>query len=369
MKLIKKIFTALTVVLIAENVMAQSTKKNVGSLPVKMEKLKLEKKWDKVFPKSDKVDHKKITFHNRFGITLVADMYIPKNANGKLPALAVSGPFGAVKEQSSGLYAQHMAEQGYLTIAFDPSFTGESGGYPRDINSPDINTDDFQSAVDFLSVQENVDPDRIGIIGICGWGGMGLNAAAIDTRIKATATITMYDMSRVTAFGYYDSLNESSRYEARKALNAQRTEEYKKGEYTKPVVDHSKPLPDDTAQFLKDYAAYYAPYGRAFHPRALNYNRGWMADTNSSLMNTKLLAFSQEIRSPVLMVHGEEAHSLYFSQDAYKNMISGEGEKWAANKELYIVPNANHTDLYDGGVEHNKIPWLKIEEFFEGNLK
>lgn len=375
--------TALAVIF-GGNIMAQSNAKNAGTLPVKMEKLNLTKKWDKVFPKSDKVDHKKVTFHNRFGITLAADMYTPKvvstggvgnsvasstTGSGKLPAIAVSGPFGAVKEQSSGLYAQAMAERGYVAIAFDPSFTGESGGYPRDTNSPDINTDDFQSAVDFLSTQENVDPDRIGIIGICGWGGMALNIAALDTRIKATAAITMYDMSRVTAFGYYDSMDEDARYEARKALNAQRTAEYKKGVYEKPVTDINAPTPDDAPQFVKDYAAYYAPYGRAYHPRSLNFNRGWLSDASSSLVNTKLLAFSQEIRSPVLIVHGENAHSRYFGEDAFKNMTTGTGEKWAANKELYIVPGASHTDLYDGGADHNKIPWSKIEEFFKKNFK
>ncbi len=333
---------------------------------VSMEKLNLTTDWDKVFPKSDKVDHKKVTFHNRFGITLAADLYTPKGASGKLPAIAVSGPFGAVKEQSSGLYAQHMAEQGYVALAFDPSFTGESGGYPRDTNSPDINTEDFSAAVDFLSVQENVDPERIGIIGICGWGGMALNAAAIDTRIKATVTSTMYDMSRVTAFGYYDSMDEDARYEARKALNAQRTADYKSGTYFKPEVDFNIPPADDAPQFVKDYAAYYAPFGRAYHKRAINFNRGWTTTATASLLNTKLLAFSKEIRQPVLMVHGENAHSRYFSEDAYKNMTSG--SRWAANKELYIVPGANHTDLYDGGLNKDKIPFDKIEEFFKKNL-
>ncbi len=340
---------------------------NKGISTMNDEKLTLTQKWDKVFPQNPNVTHKKVTFHNRYGITLAADMYMPKNASGKLAAIAVSGPFGAVKEQASGLYAQEMASRGFLTIAFDPSFTGESGGYPRDTNSADINTEDFSAAVDFLSTQNNVDPERIGIIGICGWGGFALNAAAIDTRIKATLTSTMYDMSRVIPFGYNDSVDENARYETKKALAAQRTADYASGEYAKPAV--SADLPDDAPQFLKDYAAYYGPKGRAWHVRSINYQRGWLATSAWSLMNMPLLQYSKEIRSPVLMIHGENAHSLYFSKDAYKNMTSGSGAQWAANKELYIVPGANHTDLYDGGLAHDKIPWAKIEEFFAKNLK
>ena len=304
-----------------------------------MEKLNLTQEWDKVFPKSDKVDHKKATFHNRYGITLAADLYTPKGAVGKLPAIAVSGPFGAVKEQSSGLYAQKMAELGFLTIAFDPSYTGESGGMPRYVASPDINTEDFCAAVDFLSVQENVDPERIGIIGICGWGGMAINAAAIDTRIKATAAMTMYDMTRVTANGYFDSEDsEQARFEKRKALNAQRTEDYKNGAYALAggVVD---PLPEDAPQFVKDYYAYYKT-PRGYHPRSLNSNNGWNVTSSLSFLNMPILQYSSEIRSAVLLVHGEKAHSRYFSETAYSKLTGD-------NKELLIIPGASHTDLYD----------------------
>ena len=284
-----------------------------------MEKLNLTQEWDKVFPKSDKVDHKKVTFHNRYGITLAADLYTPKGAEGKLPAIAVSGPFGAVKEQSSGLYAQKMAELGFLTIAFDPSYTGESGGTPRYVASPDINTEDFCAAVDFLSVQENVDPERIGIIGICGWGGMAINAAAIDTRIKATAAMTMYDMTRVNANGYFDSEDsEQARFEKRKALNTQRTEDYKSGAYALAggVVD---PLPEDAPQFVKDYYAYYKT-PRGYHPRSLNSNGGWNVTSSLSFLNMLILQYSSEIRSAVLLVHGEKAHSRYFSETAYSKL-------------------------------------------------
>ena len=269
-----------------------------------MEKLNLTQEWDKVFPKSDKVDHKKVTFHNRYGITLAADMYTPRGAEGKLPAIAVSGPFGAVKEQSSGLYAQKMAELGFLTIAFDPSYTGESGGTPRYVASPDINTEDFCAAVDFLSVQENVDPERIGIIGICGWGGMAINAAAIDTRIKATAAMTMYDMTRVTANGYFDAEDsEQARFEKKKAMNAQRIEDYKSGSYALAggVVD---PLPEDAPQFVKDYYAYYKT-PRGYHSRSLNSNGGWNVTSSLSFLNMPILQYSSEIRSAVLLVHGE----------------------------------------------------------------
>lgn len=324
--------------------------------------LKMTNEWDKTFPKSDKVIHSKVMFYNRFGITLAADMYTPKNANGKLPAIAVSGPFGAVKEQCSGLYAQTMAERGFLTIAFDPSFCGESGGEPRYMASPDINTEDFQAAVDFLSVQENVDVDKIGIIGICGWGGLALNAAAIDTRIKATVTATMYDMSRVNANGYFDSENsEKARYQKRVALNAQRTKDYLNGEYTLGggVVD---PLPDDAPQFVKDYYSYYKT-DRGYHIRSLNSNGGWNVIGCMSFLNMPILSYTNEIRSAVLMIHGEEAHSCYFSRDAYNNMITN--SEFADNKELMLIPNAVHVDLYDN---LNVIPFDKIDAFFKKYL-
>ena len=323
-----------------------------------MEKLNLTQEWDKVFPKSDKVDHKKVTFHNRYGITLAADMYTPKGAEGKLPAIAVSGPFGAVKEQSSGLYAQKMAELGFLTIAFDPSYTGESGGMPRYVASPDINTEDFCAAVDFLSVQENVDPERIGIIGICGWGGMAINAAAIDTRIKATAAMTMYDMTRVTANGYFDAEDsEQARFEKKKAMNAQRIEDYKSGSYALAggVVD---PLPEDAPQFVKDYYAYYKT-PRGYHSRSLNSNGGWNVTSSLSFLNMPILQYSSEIRSAVLLVHGEKAHSRYFSETAYSKLTGD-------NKELLIIPGANHTDLYD---QMDVIPFEKLKAFFEEYLK
>ena len=323
-----------------------------------MEKLNLTQEWDKVFPKSDKVDHKKVTFHNRYGITLAADMYTPRGTEGKLPAIAVSGPFGAVKEQSSGLYAQKMAELGFLTIAFDPSYTGESGGTPRYVASPDINTEDFCAAVDFLSVQENVDPERIGIIGICGWGGMALNAAAIDTRIKATAAMTMYDMTRVTANGYFDSEDsEQARFEKKKAMNAQRIEDYKSGSYALAggVVD---PLPEDAPQFVKDYYAYYKT-PRGHHSRSLNSNGGWNVTSSLSFLNMPILQYSSEIRSAVLLVHGEKAHSRYFSETAYSKLTGD-------NKELLIIPGANHTDLYD---QMDIIPFEKLNAFFTEYLR
>ena len=332
---------------------------------MKTEELKLVREWDKVFPKSEKVDHRKVTFVNHFGITLAADMYTPKNAEGKLPAIAVSGPFGACKEQSSGLYAQTMAERGFLAVAFDPSFTGESGGYPRAMHSPDIDVEDFQAAVDFLSVQENVDPERIGIIGICGWGGMALQTACIDTRIKATVTSTMYDMSRIAGNGYFDSADsEEARYQARRAVNAQRTKDYETGEYARQggVVD---PLPEDAPYFVKDYHDYYKT-PRGYHPRSLNSNDGWAASTGTSLMNTRLFTYAKEIRSAVLMIHGDKAHSCYMSRDAYANMV--EGSKYADNKELLIIPGATHTDLYDGGGK-NAIPFDKIESFFRDALR
>ena len=323
-----------------------------------MEQLNLTTDWDKVFPKSDKVDHSKVTFHNRYGITLAADLYIPKGASGRLPAIAVCGPFGAVKEQSSGLYAQTMAEFGFLTLAFDPSFTGESGGQPRYVASPDINTEDFCAAVDFLSVQDNVDPERIGIIGICGWGGMAINAATMDTRIKATVASTMYDMTRVSANGYFDSENTAeARYEKKKAMNAQRTEDYRNGSYALAggVVD---PLPEDAPQFVKDYYAYYKT-PRGYHPRSLNSNGGWNITSSLSFMNMPLLQYSQEIRSAVLLVHGEKAHSCYFSRDAFQKLTGD-------NKELLIIPGASHVDLYD---RMDVIPFEKLKRFFEEYLR
>ena len=323
-----------------------------------MEKLELVKEWDKVFPQSNKVIHEKVTFRNRYGIMLAADMYIPKNAGGKLAAIAVSGPFGAVKEQSSGLYAQTLAERGFLTIAFDPSYTGESGGQPRYVASPDINTEDFCAAVDFLSTLDDVDPERIGILGICGWGGMALNAAAMDTRIKATVTSTMYDMSRVNANGYFDAMDADQRYELRRQLNAQRTLDAKKGTYELAggVVD---PLPDDAPQFVKDYYAYYKT-PRGYHKRSLNSNNGWNKTSSLSFINMPLLAYSDEIRNAVLMIHGEKAHSRYFSEDAFKKL---KGD----NKELLIIPGASHVDLYDN--QANVIPFDKIESFFREYLK
>lgn len=314
--------------------------------------------WDKVFPMSDKVNHRKITFHNRYGITLAADLYEPKNYSGKLPAIAVSGPFGAVKEQTSGLYAQTMAEKGYLTIAFDPSFTGESGGQPRFIASPDINTEDFQAAVDYLSVQENVDANKIGIIGICGWGGMALNAAAIDTRIKATATSTMYDMSRVNANGYFDSEDSKEARLAKKvALNNQRTLDYKNGNYALAGGVPDK-LPEGVPFFVKDYFDYYKTK-RGYHERSLNSNSGWNVTSSLSFMNMPLLTYTSEIDSAVMIIHGEKAHSVYFSKDAFKKL---KGD----NKFLVIIPNAVHTDLYDN--IKNAIPYDKMDEFFRTYL-
>ena len=326
--------------------------------------LNLVQEWDKTFPKSDKVDHKKVVFANHFGITLVADMYIPKDKEGKIPAIAVSGPFGAVKEQASGLYAQTMAERGFLTIAFDPSFTGESGGFPRYMHSPDIDVEDFQAAVDFLSVQDNVDPEKIGIIGICGWGGMALQTACLDTRIKATVTSTMYDMSRVAGNGYFDSEdNEESRHKLRVMVNNQRTEDFRNGEYVRQggVID---PLPDDAPYFVKDYHAYYKT-PRGYHARSLNSNDGWNTTAGTSLMNTRLFTYSGEIRSAVLMIHGEKAHSCYMSRDAYADMVKD--SKYTENKELYIIPDASHTDLYDGG-DGDYIPFDKMQNYFEKHL-
>lgn len=330
-----------------------------------MQNLQLTQEWDKIFPQSDKVDHSKATFHNRYGITLAADLYVPKNASGKLAAIAVSGPFGAVKEQASGFYAQTMAERGFLTLAFDPSFTGESGGEPRYMASPDINTEDFQAAVDYLSCRDDVDPERIGIIGICGWGGMALNAAALDTRVKATVASTMYDMTRVNAKGYFDAEDSAeARHEKRLALNAQRTEDYKNGSYVRAggVVD---PLPEDAPFFVKDYYDYYKT-DRGYHARSLNSNDGWAATGCISFLNQPILTYTNEIRSAVLIMHGEKAHSCYFSKDAFAQMM--DGNPVPENKELLIIPDAVHTDLYDGGGK-NAIPFDKLADFFTTYLK
>ena len=329
------------------------------------EKLVLTQEWDKTFAKDSRVKSRKVTFHNRYGITLAADLYAPEAAEGKLPAIAVCGPFGAVKEQCSGLYAQTLAARGFLTLAFDPSFCGESGGQPRFMASPDINTEDFMAAVDFLSLQEEADPTRIGIIGICGWGGMAINAAALDTRIKATAAMTMYDMTRVNAKGYFDAEDsEEARYNKKASMCAQRLEDYRTGTYKLGggVVD---PLPEDAPFFVKDYYDYYKTK-RGYHPRSLNSNGGWNVIGCESFMNQPILQYSHEIRSAVLLVHGEKAHSCYFSRDAYKNMVSG--SRYADNKELMIIPDAVHTDLYDGGGK-NAIPFDRLEGFFRENLK
>lgn len=317
-----------------------------------------EDKWDKVFEKSDKVEIKKVKFKNRYGIELTGDLYLPKQVQGdKLAAIAVSGPFGAVKEQASGLYAQTMSERGFITLAFDPSFTGESGGMPRDVASPDINTEDFSAAVDFLSNYPQVDPEKIGIIGICGFGGMGLNAASMDTRIKATVTSTMYDMSRVNANGYFDAMSPNERYELREKLNAQRTQDFKNGSYAKAAGLPDK-LTGDEPQFVKDYYGYYKT-PRGFHPRSINSNGNWNTTSSLSFMTMPILTYSPEIRNAVLMIHGEKAHSRYFSEDAFKKLTGD-------NKELYIVEGANHVDLYD---QKDKIPFDKIENFFKTNLK
>lgn len=381
----KKLLSAM---LVASLFTACQNKENDNQINESMNtKLQLTQEWDKTFPKSDKVDHKKVTFHNRYGIELAADMYTPKNADGKLAAIAVSGPFGAVKEQSSGLYAQHMAERGFITIAFDPSFTGESGGEPRRMASPDINIEDFLAAVDFLSIQDNVDAERIGIIGICGFGGMAVNAAAIDPRIKGTVAMTMYDMSKVNVEGYFASENTSAqRMENRKAIAAQRIADYKAGTYQRAggVVD---PLPNDAPWFVKDYYAYYKTE-RGYHERSGNSNDGWNTIGCQSFMNQPLLAWAHEIENPVLLIHGEKAHSRYFSEYAFEKMTGKKpfnssvaecataneiptgkyaGSYKEGNKELLVIPGASHVDLYDdvAGV----IPYDKIESFFNDNLK
>ena len=329
---------------------------------LKAEELKLVTEWDKTFAKSEKVEHRKVTFVNRYGITLAADLYVPKNAAGKLPAIAVCGPFGAVKEQCSGLYAQTMAERGFLTIAFDPSFTGESGGTPRYMASPDINTEDFQAAVDFLSIQDNVDAEKIGIIGICGWGGFALNTAALDTRIKATVVSTMYNMTRVAANGYFDADDsEEARYETKKALNAARTEAYRTGEYLRAGGCLPLPVPEDAPFFVKDYSEYYK--GRAYHARSLNSNDGWNTIGQMSFMNQPILKYSNEIRSAVLVMHGEKAHSFYFGKDAFDAMVRD--SKYTGNKEFLAIPDAVHTDLYDN---LDVIPFDKMQKFFEENM-
>ena len=361
----------LTTTLLAAIVLAACTNKTNDNQPNEKDMnttLTLTQEWDKVFPQSDKVDHRKVTFRNRYGIELAADMYTPRGASDPLPAIAVCGPFGAVKEQCSGLYAQHMAERGFLTIAFDPSFTGESGGEPRRMASPDINTEDFLAAVDFLSVQDNVDVGRIGIIGICGWGGMAVNAAAIDPRIRATVASTMYDMSKVNVEGYFKSEDTpQQRQEKRKALAAQRTEDFRNGSYKRAggVVD---PLPDDAPWFVKEYHAYYKT-PRGYHERSGNSNDGWNVVGCQSFLNQPLLAWAHEIENPVLLIHGEKAHSRYFSEYAFEKMtgkhVEGESAK-EGNKELLIIPGATHVDLYDdvAGV----IPYDKMETFFRESL-
>lgn len=317
-----------------------------------MDTLNLTQKWDKTFPKSDKVEHTKVTFHNRYGIALAADLYNPQNAQGRLAAIAVSGPYDAVKEQVSGRYAQTLAEYGFLTIAFDPSYYGESGGTPRNLTSPEISTEDFSAAVDYLSVRKDVDAQRIGILGICGWGGFALNAAANDPRIKATVTSTMYDMSRVNANGYFDKMTVDDRYELRKKLSEQRTEDYLAGNYERDggVVN---PVPEDAPLFVKQYHDYYKTE-RGYHRRSPNSNDGINKTATLAFINMPILSYIEEIRSAVLLVHGEQAHSRYFSEDAFKRL---KGE----NKEILIIPGANHTDLYDN---ENVIPFNKINNFF-----
>lgn len=335
---------------------AVAEEKNViEASEIKVEKLNLDSNWDKVFAQSEKTVHEKVVFVNRYGITLAADLYVPKNASGKLPAIAVSGPFGAVKEQASGLYAQTLAERGFLTLAFDPSFTGESGGMPRYVASPDINTEDFSAAVDYLLSRDDVDPERVGILGICGWGGMAVNAAAADTRIKATVASTMYDMSRVNARGYFDKTDENARYALRQTLNAQRTADYRAGRYTL-AGGLPDARPTDAPQFVVDYWDYYKTE-RGYHKRSLNSNGGWNTTSSISFVNMPILTYAEEIRGAVLLVHGEKAHSRYFSEDLFKRL---KGE----NKELLIVEGANHTDLYD-----KKVPFDKIEAFFKTYLK
>ncbi len=373
----KIVFTALVIA----GVFVACSQKNNQTKEDNMKKLELTQEWDKVFPKSDKVDHRKVTFETQYGLTLAADLYTPKGAQGKLAAIAVSGPFGACKEQSSGLYAMRMAERGFVTLAFDPSYTGESSGEPRRTASPDINTEDFMAAVDFLSKQENVDADKIGIIGICGWGGIALNAAAADTRIKATVASTMYDMTRVSGNGYFDSEDkEESRHAAREAMAKQRLSD--------PMAMAGgvvNPLPEDAPQFVKDYYDYYITQ-RGYHKRSGNSNDGWRVIGTQAFANSRFLYYINEIRSAVLVMHGEKAHSRYFGESAYKYMVEGKAEGYNVvgkpnpnpeNKELLIIPGASHCDLYDGGYTElegkgeskNLIPWDKLADFFAKNLK
>ena len=373
----KIVFTALVIA----GVLVACSQKNNQTKEDNMKKLELTQEWDKVFPKSDKVDHRKVTFETQYGLTLAADLYTPKGAQGKLAAIAVSGPFGACKEQSSGLYAMRMAERGFVALAFDPSYTGESSGEPRRTASPDINTEDFMAAVDFLSKQENVDAEKIGIIGICGWGGIALNAAAADTRIKATVASTMYDMTRVSGNGYFDSEDkEESRHAAREAMAKQRLSD--------PMAMAGgvvNPLPEDAPQFVKDYYDYYITQ-RGYHKRSGNSNDGWRVIGTQAFANSRFLYYINEIRSAVLVMHGEKAHSRYFGEAAYKYMVEGKAEGYNVvgkpnpnpeNKELLIIPGASHCDLYDGGYTElegkgeskNLIPWDKLADFFAKNLK
>lgn len=354
-KLVAGILLGMTA--IAGNALATPNSTSENNILKESKEMKLEQDWDKTFAKSENIDHKKVTFRNRYGITLAGDLYIPKNAAGKLAAIAVSGPFGAVKEQASGRYAQTMAERGFMTLAFDPSYTGESGGEPRNVASPDINTEDFSAAVDFLATLNNVDPNRIGIIGICGFGGMGLNAAAMDTRIRATVASTMYDMSRVNANGYFDAMNADARHEVRKQLNEQRTRDAQSGTFAPSQAGLPDALRGDEPQFVKDYFDYYKTK-RGFHPRSINSNGAWNATSSLSFMTMPILAYAGEIRNAVLLIHGEKAHSRYFSEDAFKKLTGD-------NKELVIIPNANHTDLYD---KMDVIPFDKIDAFFKTNL-
>ena len=354
-KLVAGILLGMTA--IAGNALATPNSTSENNILKESKEMKLEQEWDKTFAKSENIDHKTVTFRNRYGITLAGDLYIPKNAAGKLAAIAVSGPFGAVKEQASGRYAQTMAERGFMTLAFDPSYTGESGGEPRNVASPDINTEDFSAAVDFLATLDNVDPNRIGIIGICGFGGMGLNAAAMDTRIRATVASTMYDMSRVNANGYFDAMNADARHEVRKQLNEQRTRDAQSGTFAPSQAGLPDALRGDEPQFVKDYFDYYKTK-RGFHPRSINSNGAWNATSSLSVMTMPILAYAGEIRNAVLLIHGEKAHSRYFSEDAFKKLTGD-------NKELVIIPNANHTDLYD---KMDVIPFDKIDAFFKTNL-
>lgn len=349
----RRITTTIAVIAISLIAFAQNNNTNMN----------ITKEWDKTFPKSEKVSHEKVSFKNRFGITLVADMYKPVAPEGKLRAIAVSGPFGAVKEQASGLYAQTLAEQGFLTIAFDPSFTGESGGEPRYSSSMDINTEDFCAAVDYLSCREDVDAEHIGILGICGWGGIAINAAALDPRIKATASVTLYNLTRVTQKGYFDSMDEEARHALKMQLAAKRTEEFRSGKIL-PQGGLPEKAPDNAPDFVKQYVAYYKNPKRGYHPRSLNSNTGWNITTQFMRLNVSLWDFASEVRTPVIIVHGEKAHSRYLGEEAYKKLTSS---KYASNKELFIVPGATHCDLYDGG-DKNYIPWGKLTEFFKTNL-